>query len=184
MRPVSRARCPPCLARLTAWSAPHPRAAHISVVQQHEHAFYRLRHAMVTAANNRLLLSDSLSQTTSSCLHVSEGLTALPTCSSGVISAIEFASYGTPNGGCDPGYQANSSCHAEGALSIVAAACLGQTSCTILADNSVFGDPCIGVEKALAISILCSIEQPPCIIIPATGSFSIQLSQSVVGAEV
>jgi len=63
---------------------------------------------------------------------------------------IQFASYGTPNGNC-PNFS-TSSCHASNSLSIVQATCVGQSSCILDADNSVFGDPCVGLGKRLYVS--------------------------------
>jgi uncharacterized membrane protein len=66
-----------------------------------------------------------------------------------VFTAINFASYGTPNGSC--GSFTTSGCHATNSLQIVQAACVGNSTCTVLADNSVFGDPCGGTVKRLYI---------------------------------
>ena len=122
--------------------------------------------------------------TTAYCLNATEGSTTPLVCPLGVISEIEFASYGTPSGNCESGFIVNSACSAADTLPIVADTCLGRTSCILLADNSVFGDPCVGEEKVLAVSILCKSQPPPVLTVPAAGSFSIHLSQAVVGAKV
>ena len=57
-----------------------------------------------------------------------------------VITAISFASFGTPTGTC-PGKLAKGSCDANSTLAIVEKACLGKTSCAITASRDVFGDP-------------------------------------------
>ncbi|XP_077228224.1 beta galactosidase 9 isoform X2 [Tasmannia lanceolata] len=76
------------------------------------------------------------------------------------ISAITFASYGTPLGSCQNFAQGN--CHATNSSSIVFEACQGKNSCTISVSNKVFGDPCRSVSKALAIEAKC--------VSPANGS--------------
>ncbi|MFM7620743.1 MAG: hypothetical protein ACKO47_03970 [Alphaproteobacteria bacterium] len=64
------------------------------------------------------------------------------------IDAILFASYGLPNTST---WTINSSCHASSSLSVVQTNCLGRNSCSVPATNAVFGDPCPGLGKALAI---------------------------------
>lgn len=72
----------------------------------------------------------------------------------GVISAINFASYGTPTGSC-PSYAVNASCNAANSLQVAQQACLNKTYCTI--DSNAFGgDPCEGVVKSIAVVATCS----------------------------
>ena len=40
-------------------------------------------------------------------------------------------------------------------MTIVSAACQGETSCTVQALNSVFGDPCGGTYKYLTVNYAC-----------------------------
>lgn len=88
------------------------------------------------------------------CGDVSEHQTATITCPAGTrIRRIEFASYGTPNGSC--GGFSTSSCNSGTSSSVVSTACLGLTSCNVLAENSVFGDPCSGTFKRLKIQVRC-----------------------------
>ncbi|XP_017226067.1 beta-galactosidase 9 isoform X2 [Daucus carota subsp. sativus] len=70
------------------------------------------------------------------------------------ISSIEFASYGTPQGNCQNLLKGN--CHAPNSLSIVSQACQGRNSCSIAVSNAVFGDPCRGIVKTLAVEAVCS----------------------------
>ncbi|KAJ3701565.1 hypothetical protein LUZ61_005270 [Rhynchospora tenuis] len=70
------------------------------------------------------------------------------------ISSITFASYGTPSGSCQNFSQGR--CHAANSLSIVTEACLGENNCRVTVSNSVFGDPCRGILKNLAIQVECS----------------------------
>ncbi|KAM7271815.1 hypothetical protein ACFE04_031029 [Oxalis oulophora] len=71
-----------------------------------------------------------------------------------VISSIEFASYGTPQGSCQK--FSTSNCHAPNSLSIVSKACLERNSCSLQVSNSVFGiDPCRHIVKTLAVEAKC-----------------------------
>ncbi|ESR34187.1 Beta-galactosidase 9 [Citrus sinensis] len=71
-----------------------------------------------------------------------------------IISSIEFASYGTPQGRCQKFSRGN--CHAPMSLSVVSEACQGKSSCSIGITNAVFGgDPCRGIVKTLAVEARC-----------------------------
>lgn len=85
--------------------------------------------------------------------------TAFPlalTCPAGVISAVTFASFGTPSGFC--GSLAAGTCNAPASVSTVSAACLGKASCILLPTVAFFGgvDPCPGTPKQLAVQVACS----------------------------
>ena len=58
----------------------------------------------------------------------------------GVISSIDFASYGTAAGAC--GQMKEGSCHSTKSLDIVQQACLGKQECSVPASYEIFGDPC------------------------------------------
>lgn len=90
------------------------------------------------------------------CDSVDEGGTASITCSSGVITTIDFASYGTPTGYCGQYY--NSTCNAETSINIVYNACINRASCSVYADNYVFGDPCVFTFKRLFIQVTCTAQ--------------------------
>jgi|GEM_PF-1415708 len=66
-----------------------------------------------------------------------------------VFTAINFASYGLPNGSC--GSFTIGSCHASNSVSVVQTAALGRNSFTITANNATFGDPCVTIGKRLYI---------------------------------
>jgi hypothetical protein len=68
-----------------------------------------------------------------------------------VITSINFASYGTPTGTCASNNLVISSCHSNNSRSQVEALALGNNSFTIAATNTVFGDPCSGTVKKLAV---------------------------------
>ena len=75
-------------------------------------------------------------------------------CSSGTVTAIDFASFGTPEGSCrqfSTGW-----CHAMLSKQIMEDACIGQQECTVDADMHVFGDPCVNASKHLHVQATCS----------------------------
>jgi hypothetical protein len=67
----------------------------------------------------------------------------------GVITAINFASFGTPAGTC--GNFTIGDCHASNSKSVVEAYALNQNSVVIPASNQVFGDPCESTYKRLYV---------------------------------
>lgn len=76
----------------------------------------------------------------------------------GVISSIDFASFGRPTGVCGA-FARNPACHAPSSVDVVSAACLGQAACTLQtgAQPSPYGpDPCFGQTKWLAVQVTCS----------------------------
>jgi len=75
-----------------------------------------------------------------------------------MIGAIDFASYGTPAGGC--GSFAIGTCHAMKSVEVVESFCLGHTSCTIPVVNGVFGDPCFMTRKDLYVEATCTDAWP------------------------
>jgi large repetitive protein len=88
------------------------------------------------------------------CSTVSENGSITLTCPTGQkINAIDFASYGTPNGSC--GAFTTSSCDATTSTMDVSSVCLGQNTCTVSASNGVFGDPCVGTVKRLYVQARC-----------------------------
>ncbi|XP_019152748.1 PREDICTED: beta-galactosidase 5-like isoform X2 [Ipomoea nil] len=71
------------------------------------------------------------------------------------ISAITFASYGTPLGTC--GSFKRGTCHAENSREILEKECLGRKSCKVAISNTFFGiDPCPNVLKKLSAEAICS----------------------------
>ncbi|NCI46521.1 HYR domain-containing protein [Sediminibacterium soli] len=65
-----------------------------------------------------------------------------------LISAIDFASYGSPTGTC--GNFALGACHSSLSMSVLSQA-IGKNSFTIAASNAIFGDPCYGTVKRLCV---------------------------------
>ena len=58
----------------------------------------------------------------------------------GVISKIDFASYGTSTGAC--GQMQQGTCHAANSSDVVKQLCLGKPKCSVPAAVDLFGDPC------------------------------------------
>ncbi|MEZ0130161.1 choice-of-anchor D domain-containing protein, partial [Flavobacterium sp. LBUM151] len=83
------------------------------------------------------------------CNMVNEGSVLSLTAPSGVFTNVLFASYGTPAGSC--GSFTMGGCNASNSVSAVSSYLLGQSSANISADNGVFGDPCGGTPKRLAV---------------------------------
>lgn len=69
-------------------------------------------------------------------------------------TGVAYASYGTPGGSF--GNYTNGACHESNSADILANLVVGQTSVTISSDNGSFGDPCGGVYKWLAFSLILS----------------------------
>jgi hypothetical protein len=70
-----------------------------------------------------------------------------------VITDITFASYGTPKGAC--GGYSSSHCDAGNSVAVVSDICMGKKGCSVNADNALFGDPCRGTFKRLAVQVSC-----------------------------
>ena len=93
----------------------------------------------------------SLQNTGIICATAAEGQSLTLTAPAGtVITAINFASYGTPTGSC--GNFVQGACHAPNTKAIVESLALNNNSVTITADNNLFGDPCGGTVKRLYIT--------------------------------
>ena len=67
---------------------------------------------------------------------------------------IAYASYGTPAGAY--GTYTNGTCHEPNTRSILLSSVVGQSSVTFDSNNGVFGDPCGGTYKWLAVSLTLS----------------------------
>jgi len=87
---------------------------------------------------------------------ISEGSVAILGCpAGGKIVDVSFASFGTPSGSCSTDFKL-STCHAAQSVSLVAAACVGQSSCEIDVLDSDFGDPCLSVPKHFSALLECA----------------------------
>lgn len=119
------------------------------------------------AAAKHLLESGMWSAAEQESISLSCGANSDRNAPSGVISAILFASYGTPSGTCTgaPGsgsnnnsFAVNASCHAPTSVSVVTQACMGRANCTIDVSTATFGgvDPCDKVVKHLSVAVACN----------------------------
>ncbi|XP_068741663.1 L-rhamnose-binding lectin CSL1-like [Montipora capricornis] len=87
---------------------------------------------------------------------ICEGKTAHLTCTDGQNIRIEQANYGRQDKQiCNTGPILTTNCKAGKSLGIVQKACLGKARCVLNANNSVFGDPCYGTYKYLAVQYSC-----------------------------
>ena len=66
-------------------------------------------------------------------------------------TSVAFASYGTPDTNSTPYTQGV--CHATNSSTIVGNTFIGLNTASIGANNSVFGDPCVGTGKKLAVTL-------------------------------
>ncbi|CAN1813982.1 Beta-galactosidase 3 [Linum perenne] len=71
------------------------------------------------------------------------------------ISAIKFASFGTPLGTC--GSYQQGTCHASTSNKILEKVCIGKQRCAVTIANRNFGqDPCPNVLKRLSVEAVCA----------------------------
>ncbi|KAF3970309.1 hypothetical protein CMV_005977 [Castanea mollissima] len=71
------------------------------------------------------------------------------------ISAINFASFGTPSGTC--GSFQHGTCHAPSSHAVLEKECIGQQECLVPISNSSFGaDPCPNVTKKFSVEAVCA----------------------------
>ncbi|ERN05588.1 hypothetical protein AMTRI_Chr12g267700 [Amborella trichopoda] len=90
------------------------------------------------------------------CSKIEEGSTLQLKCPSGKsISAIEFASFGNPEGQC--GSFQKGGCNIASALSAVQKACVGNVSCSVSVTEEVLGSDssCGNLHKSLAVQATC-----------------------------
>ena len=90
------------------------------------------------------------------CANVAENFSIDLSCErgGGVISKIDFASFGTATGYC--GQIKEGTCNAANSSDIIQKACVGQQKCSVPASASLFGDPCkcsFQTKTALIITI-------------------------------
>ncbi|MFL5813920.1 MAG: ricin-type beta-trefoil lectin domain protein [Bdellovibrionia bacterium] len=136
-----------------------------------------LKRATPWAGSMALVLISTIAPASANvCTKAPEDASASLSCPSGqVVSKVVFASYGNPVGSC--GSYTASSCNASSSLSKVQASCLGKASCSIIASNSVFGDPCSGVDKSLAFEVQCAA--PSTVTTVASGAVKSGLSANL-----
>ncbi|XP_078360480.1 L-rhamnose-binding lectin CSL3-like isoform X1 [Oculina patagonica] len=77
-------------------------------------------------------------------------------CQDGSIIEVLQASYGRHDlSTCPNPYIDTTNCHAGNSHGIVEGTCGNKPSCELYADNSVFGDPCLGTYKYLRVRYQC-----------------------------
>uniref|UniRef100_A0A673MKN9 SUEL-type lectin domain-containing protein n=1 Tax=Sinocyclocheilus rhinocerous TaxID=307959 RepID=A0A673MKN9_9TELE len=91
---------------------------------------------------------------------VCEHETSALTCEHGTVIRIHGANYGradssTCSTGRPPAQLSKTDCYSLNSHTTVASRCEGKSSCSILASNSVFSDPCFGTFKYLYIAYSC-----------------------------
>lgn len=86
------------------------------------------------------------------CSNVGENFSIHLSCEhgGGVISQVDFASFGTAVGAC--GQMKQGTCHAANSSDIVQKACVGQTKCSVTASSDIFGEPCKYYSKKTNIT--------------------------------
>ena len=95
------------------------------------------------------------------CRDVSVGYQAELSCArgGGVIDAVEFASFGLPDGVC-AAFQVNAACHAPNSSAVVSQLCLGKKTCTVPASTASFGSPCPDSAAAYRLAVQVSCNPP------------------------
>ena len=91
------------------------------------------------------------------CEHAADDTVDLQ-CPTGMFINIKSANYGRIpklNVGCNLNRPEVKECKSTNSKSIVIDRCQTKNSCSVRAANSVFGDPCIGVEKYLQVRYNC-----------------------------
>uniref|UniRef100_H2ZPP7 SUEL-type lectin domain-containing protein n=1 Tax=Ciona savignyi TaxID=51511 RepID=H2ZPP7_CIOSA len=88
---------------------------------------------------------------------ICEGQTISIECPVGYAINIQKASYGrTDTSTCPHTSIQTSNCAAGGSHAIINDVCHGQQSCSLSANNSVFGDPCYGTYKYVNVKYECT----------------------------
>ncbi|KAA0721580.1 L-rhamnose-binding lectin CSL2 [Triplophysa tibetana] len=100
-----------------------------------------------------------------------ESQTASLSCDQGTIKVLS-ANYGrTDQQTCSTGKPANQltnvQCTQSTSISVVASRCDGKSSCSIVAENAAFTDPCGGTYKYLTVSYECVAAPPPSPVLPS-----------------
>ncbi|XP_065066388.1 L-rhamnose-binding lectin ELEL-1-like [Rhopilema esculentum] len=90
-------------------------------------------------------------------MYICENQDSTISCPSNLKVRIDFAYYGRLHQrNCTTGPMKTVECRAESSEKIVKNLCNNQQSCTLKANNKVFGDPCVGTFKYLHVKYCCS----------------------------
>jgi hypothetical protein len=91
-----------------------------------------------------------------------------------VITGFSFAAYGHVEGSClANNLSVAADCNATDAPGIISSLCLGKPFCDVASSNTVFGDPCVGLWKGLAIRVTCGAAPVPP---PPAASYSLSVT--------
>jgi len=79
-----------------------------------------------------------------------------------VITSVQLVIFGTPIGSCAGGFANGTACPGfPNSTTVVGRRCLGNHTCSIPATIALFGDPCFGRPKFLAVSLGCGAGPTP-----------------------
>jgi len=123
------------------------------------------------------------------CFTASEGQALTLDCGAegGVISSIDFASYGTPEGMCGA-YERNERCHSQASAPAVATSCVGKQSCSIKINAATFEQLTCAPRAhshRLHLQLRCSVTEPSLEVktsVPAGSAASVRLPKRLFGA--
>jgi hypothetical protein len=100
------------------------------------------------------------------------GTLALSTPAGELFTEVLFASYGTPSTGPQAAWPfVRGQCHAQDSEQLVDGAFLERATGSIDASNSIFGDPCGGTVKSLAVALVYRSAIP--VVVPFGESISL-----------
>jgi len=114
-----------------------------------------LVHSKLVAAQGQLVRLHEDAKLTSS---VCEGETLKLKCPPGTLIDIRSGNYGRTVPGskmCDHPDIKDLNCTSIHSMAKVADICEGRQSCEVMAENDLFGDPCVGTFKYLEVSYVC-----------------------------
>ena len=131
----------------------------VSPSLSHPHFISQDVHVRDTIAPDTILTNVGVPQTAfeeRKCEHDTVTLTCSNISPTAKIEVLK-ASYGRAHGPevCPHSATSNQNCHAATSMDTVKNTCNGKTVCTMVASNSVFGDPCGGTYKYLTVSYQC-----------------------------
>ncbi|OMO93522.1 hypothetical protein COLO4_16850 [Corchorus olitorius] len=135
--------------------------------------WYHIPRSFLTPENNTLVLFEEIGGNPSQvsfqtvtvgsvCASAAEGSTLQLSCQNGkIISEIEFASFGDPQGTCGRSILQQGSCHSAQSLTIAEQECVGMESCSIIVSSATFGSIDCGINvttKRLLVQATCENE--------------------------
>jgi len=93
------------------------------------------------------------------CARVAEHDTLQLACpAKSVVSHVHFSSFGNTESVCNTdALYTISDCHAGTSVAVIERACLANNQCSVVVDDTVFGDPCFGTAKTAVVDVVCSL---------------------------